>query len=209
MKRTILSALFLSLSVSMMAAQAANDPATVKAQLDSQKDLVIDNTFYPATAVSYQAPSSTVNSQLEDQNVFYTNEGIFVPSFKEQLDSQKEAIRDYKFYPATAVSYQDASGALKATFKNQLDSQKELLKDYTFYPATNVFYTNNGVMLPSFKDQLNSQKEGLKDYKFYPAANVYYTEEGVYAPSVKIQLDGQKEMVKDYKFYPANNVSYK
>ena len=233
MKKTILSVLFLSLSASMMAVHAENDPADFKAELDSQKDLITDNKFYPANNVFYTETgvfvptfkqqldrqktalkdfkfypamavmykdTSGAKAQLIEEDVYYVNEGIFVPSFKEQLDSQKEAHRDFKFYPATAVFYHDASSALTATFKSQLNSQKELLKDYIFYPSTNVFYTNHGVMLPSFKEQLDSQKDMIKDYTFYPANNVYYTEQGVYAPTFKKQLDSQKDMIKDYKF---------
>ena len=172
MKKTILSALFLSLSVSMMAVQAANNDASVKAQLDSQKDLVTDNNFYPAN------------------NVFYTAVGIFVPTFKDQLDSQKAELTDYTFYPATAVSYKKTLGTVGITekqnvystkegvfvpsFKEQLDSQKSVVTDYKFYPANNVYYTEEGVYVPSFKQQLDSQKSALKDYKFYPANNVSY-----------------------------------
>ncbi|MDQ7072907.1 MAG: hypothetical protein Q9N32_04665 [Gammaproteobacteria bacterium] len=144
MKKTVLSTLLLSLSVSMVTAQAAMSDADIKAQLDSQKQLITDNKFYPATTV------------------FYTNVGIFVPTFKEQLDSQKEEVTDYTFYPAASVSYKKNVVVAKPSFKKQLDSQKEMLKDYKFYPANNVVYTNDGVMVPSFEATVGWSKRSDK-----------------------------------------------
>lgn len=90
MKKATLSTVFLTLAVLAISAQAVGD-VSIKAQLDSQKGMLIDNNFYPVTAVFYKERAK--------------NEDSVKTTFKAQLDSQKELITDYKSYPANDVSY--------------------------------------------------------------------------------------------------------
>lgn len=121
MKKTILATILLALSATAITAQA-NIDRNFGEQLMMQK-----TQLHPQEFSFISDRYKQVQAQKEN--------GI---SFKVQLDSQKEILRDVKFYPVVGMSFN--MKATQSSFKAQLDSQKDIILAAKFYPVVGMSF---------------------------------------------------------------------
>jgi len=138
MKKIILSTAFLTMSVSLMTAQAAS----FADQLMAQK-------------TQLQPQEFNFFSDRYKQVKAHEQVAAVKPSFVEQLTVQKTQLhpQEFNFYSdrykqvkAQEQNNQDQLAAVEGrepSFKMQLDSQKQLIRPHKFYPVSDAYYQVN------------------------------------------------------------------
>ena len=121
MKNTFLATILVALSATVLTAHA-NIDRSFGEQLMMQKTQLHPQEF------------NFISDRYKQVQVQKTN-GL---SFKTQLDSQKEILRDVNFYPVVGMSFDMT--AEKPSFKAQLDSQKDILLAAKFYPVVGMSF---------------------------------------------------------------------